>query len=220
MIPKGAVVGPPRLAAWLVDAAAPRPDAEAVLGDLAEEFAAIEAREGPAPAKRWYWRQTPATVWHLSIGEFRRGPWVLVGVGVAANVAFIVLEFTNALAMRAVVTRFPIYAYVSAPWFWRLSDFIPAIVCGLICAKLDSQRGVRPVVAFGFVFALVMGVFMPLRWLRGMPDTWSYVLFFAIAIPRLVRDYLLFTGSCALGALAGRRRRFADSSSDIRPRLS
>ncbi|HEX7778940.1 MAG TPA: permease prefix domain 2-containing transporter, partial [Vicinamibacterales bacterium] len=49
---------PPRLAAWLVTLSTVEPDRQAVLGDLFEEFAALEQQAGTKRARRWFWRQT------------------------------------------------------------------------------------------------------------------------------------------------------------------
>ncbi len=51
---------PPRLAQWLIERSLPadRQERDAVLGDLAEEHAALEITRGPRAADAWYWRQT------------------------------------------------------------------------------------------------------------------------------------------------------------------
>ena len=48
---------PPRLAEWLAALSLPGGDRDAVLGDLAEEFADLAAERGPRAAAAWYWRQ-------------------------------------------------------------------------------------------------------------------------------------------------------------------
>ena len=50
---------PPRIAQWLVEKTLPPDPAErdAVLGDLAEEHAALAERDSRRAADRWYWRQ-------------------------------------------------------------------------------------------------------------------------------------------------------------------
>ena len=55
---------PPRSAEWLVEKTLPPdPDErEAVLGDLAEEHAALAERDGRRAADRWYWRQAARSV--------------------------------------------------------------------------------------------------------------------------------------------------------------
>jgi putative ABC transport system permease protein len=53
---------PPRLAEALIRAALPPVDRQAVLGDLAEEFAVRAVRDGRRSAGRWYWRQAGTSV--------------------------------------------------------------------------------------------------------------------------------------------------------------
>jgi len=60
----GAVVTPrpPRLAAWVLDRLLDPDAAEAIGGDLAEEFSRRAASSGLAAARRWYVRQVASTV--------------------------------------------------------------------------------------------------------------------------------------------------------------
>jgi putative ABC transport system permease protein len=48
---------PPRIAEWLLVTLLPRDAADAAVGDLNEEFAAVARRVGPRAARWWYWRQ-------------------------------------------------------------------------------------------------------------------------------------------------------------------
>ncbi|HXW05077.1 MAG TPA: ADOP family duplicated permease [Vicinamibacterales bacterium] len=48
---------PPRLALWLLERVLDRQAAEAIAGDLIEEFQAIAARRSPTAARAWFWRQ-------------------------------------------------------------------------------------------------------------------------------------------------------------------
>ena len=55
---------PPRLPAWLLERLLPRDAADAVVGDLDEEFASMLARTiSPRAARRWYWRQAGSLWW-------------------------------------------------------------------------------------------------------------------------------------------------------------
>jgi hypothetical protein len=53
---------PPALAERIVRASLAPVDRQAVMGDLQEEFAVLEARGGRAAASRWYWFQTAASL--------------------------------------------------------------------------------------------------------------------------------------------------------------
>ena len=53
---------PPRIAAWLLHRLLDAESAEAISGDLAEEFGRRREADGAGTARRWYWRQTIASV--------------------------------------------------------------------------------------------------------------------------------------------------------------
>lgn len=52
---------PPRLAQWLLDRCLDRDTAEAITGDLSEEFSR-RAKSRPMAARLWYWRQAVASI--------------------------------------------------------------------------------------------------------------------------------------------------------------
>lgn len=75
---------PPWLAARLVELLASAEQAQSILGDLHEEFSELSSKSGVVFARRWYWRQSVKTVFHLAGAAFRNAPWsfsiiVLVG---------------------------------------------------------------------------------------------------------------------------------------------
>lgn len=53
---------PPRLAEWLVRLSLAEDDLDAVLGDLAEDYAVLRDRKGTPSARQWYWRQTAISI--------------------------------------------------------------------------------------------------------------------------------------------------------------
>jgi putative ABC transport system permease protein len=61
-------VRPPRLAQFLVERCAPRPVREHLLGDLDEQFLATVSNLGITAARRRYWRQAAAALWHWPLG--------------------------------------------------------------------------------------------------------------------------------------------------------
>ena len=63
-----AVPRPPRLAQFLVEWCAPRPVREHLLGDLNEQFLANASTFSIKAARRRYWRQAMATLWHWPLG--------------------------------------------------------------------------------------------------------------------------------------------------------
>jgi hypothetical protein len=68
-------VQPPRLAFWLVNLFSIPDDAEAIVGDLLEEFSCVASKSGVAYARRWYWRQALNTIAHLIYSAYRIAPW-------------------------------------------------------------------------------------------------------------------------------------------------
>ena len=58
------MTAPPRLPRFLARTFAERESREFLLGDLDEGFSERLRREGMGPARRWYWRQALAAVWH------------------------------------------------------------------------------------------------------------------------------------------------------------
>ena len=66
---------PPRLAVWLVNLFTVPDNAEAIVGDLLEEFSQIAHRAGVVFAQRWYWRQSLKTIVVLIYTAYRAAPW-------------------------------------------------------------------------------------------------------------------------------------------------
>jgi hypothetical protein len=77
-------IQPPRLAVWLVNLFTVPDNAEAIMGDLLEEFSQIAYQAGVVFARRWYWRQALKTMVHLIYTAYRAAPW-LTCAGVAGG---------------------------------------------------------------------------------------------------------------------------------------
>jgi hypothetical protein len=67
-------VHPPRIALWLVNLFATGVQAEAILGDLLEEYSQLASKSGVRFARSWYWRQTVKTIAHLVGTGFGSAP--------------------------------------------------------------------------------------------------------------------------------------------------
>jgi hypothetical protein len=76
-------VQPPRVATWLIGLFTSDNEAEAIPGDLFEEFSHLASKSGVAFARRWYWRQTGKTIAHLFAAGFRTAPWSTAATVVA-----------------------------------------------------------------------------------------------------------------------------------------
>jgi len=87
-------VQPPRIATGLIGLFTSDNEAEAIPGDLLEEFSHLASKSGVAIARRWYWRQTGKTITHLARGAFRSAPGFMAAVVVGG---FLLHGFLHAL---------------------------------------------------------------------------------------------------------------------------
>jgi predicted permease len=62
----------PRFARWIVARSVREPEREILLGDLEEQFAALEKSRGPRAARWHYWSQALRSAWHAR--DLGRGP--------------------------------------------------------------------------------------------------------------------------------------------------
>src|SRR5258707_9306966 len=92
-------VSPPHIAAWLVNLVAAPEQAETISGDLLEEFSSIVSRSGTTSARRWYWRQSVATIAHLMRGQVQHAPIQASAFAVCGFLLFVLVE--RALQMSA-----------------------------------------------------------------------------------------------------------------------
>lgn len=70
---------PPFIANWLIGLFTSGWHADAIPGDLLEEFSEVASKSGLAYARRWYWRQSVKTVVDLMGAGFRTAPWLIAG---------------------------------------------------------------------------------------------------------------------------------------------
>jgi vacuolar-type H+-ATPase subunit I/STV1 len=94
------------MAAWLIGLFTSDKEAEAVPGDLLEEFSLLASKSGVAFARRWYCRQTARTIAHLAGAAFRSAPWLMVAVVVGG---FLLHGFVSGLPdklLSAVTDRY------------------------------------------------------------------------------------------------------------------
>src|SRR5580693_10621153 len=140
-------VQPPRLAFWLVNLFTIPDDAEAIVGDLLEEFSDVAAKSGVAYARRWYWRQSVRTVFHLVRSGFRVAPWSIAGA-VVGGVLLVQLghafteggirtwnEFLSHHVHR--VSHFDLFLMNSGMYLWRLTV---SMLIGCIIALACKSR--------------------------------------------------------------------------------
>lgn len=192
---------PPALAAWLVDLfAAPR-EADAVLGDLLEEFAAIAASDGAAAARAWYWRQALASMWHLAAGSLIQQPWRWMAFGFLWLLASWPLAWgTRWLAERTVI-QWPVYEYISAAAFWQIAGLAPLVLTGFVVA-LSRRRPMAAALAVLAAMLMVMGVVEPILMTLVDPQPRRTAAFFAT---RAIAGLAIWGPAVIAGAAVGRK---------------
>jgi hypothetical protein len=148
------VVRPPRVGAWCVELFTSADEADAILGDLEEDFQARAAHD-PAGARRRYWRQALATIRDLALApgwrqttsgaRFRRSGLLLslfFGV-VGFAISFPVFWTINGGA-GMFVQSYPVYQYVPASLFWTITFFVTRLTSGFAIAFVASFAKLRP----------------------------------------------------------------------------
>jgi hypothetical protein len=88
---------PPRVATWFLNLFVPYEQAEAITGDLLEEFSDVASKSGLAGAKQWYWRQSVRTILHFFAAGLRGAPWRTAGA-VSGGLLFIFLVLPQLLS--------------------------------------------------------------------------------------------------------------------------
>jgi hypothetical protein len=173
-------------------------------------------RDGGVAARRRYRRQAWDTIKDLALSPLNRASpsattrvrslLHTVGIGVAGFVmTFPIGMATNAMA-RAIVTRYPIYAYISGSVLWAGVDLLGLLITGVLVALIAPLVRLRPmsvalavVTVMAFVFAVDYPVVM---WLFGLPRGRQITITF-LAL-RWLRGVSMFGGAILIGAVIGR----------------
>lgn len=160
---------PPRSAALLVSLFASPDAAEAIEGDLLEEFLLLASKSGVAFARRWYWRQALKTVLQLARVGFRTAPLKTTAAIVGG---FFLRRFLGPLvgpAIFAVLDRYRVFEHhVSTYLFFAstgidIAHLIVFLFIGFVVAWAAKGREMLATVSLGLVYvamALVAGVYM------------------------------------------------------------
>jgi hypothetical protein len=149
---------PPRLALSMVHLFAPHDQAEAIPGDLLEEFLGIAAA---SDARRWYWRQTVKTVAHLFADGFR-SPHMLFVVLVAGLLGVGAIWLTQETAI-AILYRYPVYLHIHPYLFWLIyaiviERFLVPLLAGFLAATMERRRKMVAVITLSLLFGSVGGI--------------------------------------------------------------
>jgi hypothetical protein len=211
----GVPVPPPRMAAWFVQLFASPQEADAILGDLVEEFQSAAAEHGEREARRRFRVHTLQTIrdlamtpWRSTAGPGGRATRALsgIGMGVIALAVTWAIAWTFNYVARSLVVQMPVYDYVPAVWFWQTTDFAGPLISGMLAALLARALGLRPMsvavstlAAMAVLFALDVPVGV---WLFGPPPR-TQITFSFIAV-RWLYGVTVFGGLFWLGSMLGR----------------
>lgn len=167
---------PPKFATWLVNVFTPYTQAEAVEGDLLEEFSEQALKEGARSARSWYWRQSVKTIAHFFAAAFRGAPWTMAGAILAGLLTDIggwsggvQAGFDRLLygAATAVLKRYPVYHYIDAHLFWTIYDpqlihkVIVAMLMGCLAGAIAKERETVAATSLSFLW----GIWLTMRYL-------------------------------------------------------
>lgn len=90
---------PPFIASWLIGLFISDWHADAISGDLLEEFSGLAAKSGLAYARRWYWRHSMKTVLALMGSGLRTAPWLIASTVIGG---YLLLRFGYSLPERLI----------------------------------------------------------------------------------------------------------------------
>lgn len=184
---------PPRLAVWLVNLFTVPDNAEAIMGDLLEEFSQIADQAGVVFARRWYWRQALKTIVHLIYTAYRTAPWS-TSAGVAGGF------LTRRLVWRlveptifAVLDRyqipehhFNVYVFFASTGI-DIGYLIVFLLVGCIAAIVAKEREMAAATTLSLIFAALTGAAVVSWVVQGdywalWRLTWNFADTFAILI--------------------------------------
>ena len=149
---------PPRVAVGLIGLFTSDQEAEAVPGDLLEEFSYLAARSGVVVARRWYRRQAAKTITHLAGAAFRSAPWTMAAAIVGG---FLLHGFLSGLPdkfLSAVTDRYLMFwsAHFQA-YTWVLdgvgiAHLMASLLVGCMVAWAAKGREMVATMALALVF--------------------------------------------------------------------
>ena len=178
-------VQPPQVAVWLLDLFTPYEQTESIPGDLLEEFSDVAAKSGVTHARRWYWRQSLRTIFHLIRCGFRVAPWSIAGVVVGG---VLLVQLGHAFAEGGIRTgneflshhvhrlsHFDLFLMNSGMYLWRLAV---SMLIGCIIALACKRREMLATITVSLVCSIqaVTGFWTFLHGLHGWSPPLTIVL--------------------------------------------
>jgi hypothetical protein len=173
----------PRIAGWLVYLFAPTEQAEAVIGDMLEEFSRRVEQLGLAAARRWYWREAIRTAVQLGAAGITAAPWWTAAAVVGG---FLLIRYVGTVpekALLAILDRYNVfenhfdaYKFLSYDGLLICHVLTMAII-GCVVAMVAKGREMVSTLTLAFIQTVLalLGFFVVLartgRWC-GMPLAW------------------------------------------------
>lgn len=196
------ILRPPVLADWFVGFFVPEKRGEAIRGDLVEEFSKLASTSGLAAARRWYWRQSVATVAHLTGAGFFAAPWLIAGTVIGGCLAlWFGLEWGDLALFRINVNLHAHGVRIFwLPWGIHAERFLVMILVGCLVALAVRGREMVTAIALSLVCAAASGFVYP-QWTilhnaeyalppRMFQVTVSFAILFGAAMVREARFLL------------------------------
>jgi len=161
-----APVQPPFIPKHLVRLFVCGQNAEAIAGDLAEEFVELVSTAGLEYARRWYWRQSAKTVANLAVATFGTASWLMSATIICG---FLLLGFALSIPERMIDAvldwhRHGVIPYYTWPQmqsylFWlnnaiMAGRLITAMLVGCVVALVAKRREMVATTALGFLWAI------------------------------------------------------------------
>lgn len=161
----------PRFAMWALSRLAPRSQREALIGDLAEEFALRANTASSSAALKWILRQVCASAPPLLWARLTGAAWIsTVGIALLAymGVAVVELIVNSAIASVSATTA---VAYSPAA---MLITFPLVVVIGYFATRY--RRGAAPVLAT----MMLLSVTAMTLWATESMPTWYRIAYFVV----------------------------------------
>jgi hypothetical protein len=158
-------VQPPRVAVWLLDLFTPYEQTESIPGDLLEEFSDVAAKSGVAHARRWYWRQSVRTIFHLVRSGFRVAPWSIAGVVLGGWLLELAVYWITEKAVDTILHNYQVYIHIDAYVFFLLYGIliellIEPLLVGCIVAATAKGREMVATMTLSFSIWAIDGVLL------------------------------------------------------------
>jgi hypothetical protein len=183
---------PPRLAVWLVNLFTLPDTAEAIMGDLLEEFSQIAHQAGVVFARRWYWRQALKTIVHLIYTGYRTAPWWtsagVVGGFLTRRLLWRLVEptiFAVLVRYQVPEQHFNVYVFFATTGI-DIGYVIVFLFEGCIAAIVAKEREMAAATTLSLIYAALCGTAVVSWVVQGhwalSRLTWDFADTFAILI--------------------------------------